>query len=119
MKKLLFITFLLFFTFSFAQQNDKSNDVNKKINPPITISEVSAAPNPFSVKTRISFKSTKDQIIEFSVKNLLGKTVYIEQINTRKGVNLIHFERNSIAKGIYIYNLQSDVEVSSKRLVIR
>ena len=53
------------------------------------------------------------------MKNLLGKTVYIKQINTRKGVNLIHFERNSIAKGIYIYILQSDVEVSSKRLVIR
>ena len=119
MKKLLLLTFLLCFTFSFAQQNDKRDGVNKKNDPPITITVISASPNPFSVKTMISFKSTKGQLIEFSVKNLLGNTVYIEQINTKKGLNTFHFERNNIDKGIYIYTLQSDSEVTSKRLVIR
>jgi len=119
MKKLLLFTFLLFFTFSFAQQNDKKDGTIKKSDPPVTITAISASPNPFSVKTRISFKSTKEQLIEFSVKNLLGNTVYIESINTKKGLNTIHFERNNIDKGIYIYTLQSDSEVSSKRLVIR
>ena len=119
MKKLLLLTFLLFFTFSYAQQNDKRDSVNKKNNPPITISAISASPNPFSVKTRISFKSTKAQLIEFSVKNLLGNTVFIEHINAKKGFNTVHFEQNNIAKGIYIYTLQSDSEVTSKRLVIR
>ena len=118
MKKLLFITFLLFFTFSFAQQNEINGD-SDNTKPPTTISSMSAYPNPFSVKTQVSFRSTKEQIVEFTVKNLLGKTVYGEKINAKVGFNTIPFYRNNITKGMYIYSLQTDTELISKRLVIR
>lgn len=119
MKKLLLITFLLCFTFSFAQQNEKGVYVVKKNKPQTTLLSVSAYPNPFNVATKIKFSSTKIQIVEFTVKNLLGKTVYHEQVNTKKGYNTIPFKRDNLQKGMYIYTLQTKHEIISKRLVIR
>ena len=119
MKKLLFITFLLIFTISFAQQNEIKDSGSDNKEPPITISSVSAYPNPFSVRTQVSFHSTEEQVLEFTVKNLLGKTVYGEKFNTKVGYNTIPFYRNNIGKGMYIYSLQTDTELVSKRMVIR
>ena len=119
MKKLLLITFLLLFTFSFAQQKEKDSTVIKKNEPTTTVLSVSASPNPLTIRTRISFRSTKDQLVEFTVKNLVGKTVYGERINAKTGINSLLFNRNDLNNGMYIYSLQSDSEIISKRLVIR
>ncbi|PKP14246.1 MAG: hypothetical protein CVU08_01220 [Bacteroidetes bacterium HGW-Bacteroidetes-3] len=119
MKKLLFITFLMFFSFSFAQQSEKNNgDLNNNI-PQATLLSVSAYPNPFISDTSINFRSSKSQTVAFTVKNLLGTTVYEEQINATVGYNAIAFNRNSLSKGMYIYSLQTDVEIVSKRLIIK
>ncbi|RXP53385.1 T9SS C-terminal target domain-containing protein [Lutibacter sp. HS1-25] len=118
MKKLLFITFLLFTTFSFAQQNENSSTIVKK-EFLSTITSISASPNPFNIKTSIYFQSTKNQLIDFTIKNLLGKTVYYQQINAVTGVNSFIFEKNDLTKGMYIYTFQSGTEVVSKRLVIQ
>ncbi|NQV77394.1 MAG: T9SS type A sorting domain-containing protein [Lutibacter sp.] len=112
MKKLLLITILLYSSFSIAQQTEKSEQQ-------ATLSSVSAYPNPFNVTTKINFQSTKIQLVKFTVKNLLGKTVYFEQINTKVGDNTILFNRYDLIKGMYIYMLQTDNEIISKRLVIR
>lgn len=119
MKKILLITFLIFTTISFAQQNESEIGTSKKIKQISTLTDVSASPNPFSEKTRINFKSTMVQPIKFAVKNLLGKTVFIKNIETKKGNNILNFDRNNISKGMYIYTLQSENEIISKRLVIR
>lgn len=119
MKKLLLITFLLFSSFTFAQQSEKNNvDPGKNI-PQVTLLSVSAYPNPFISDTNINFKSVKAQTVVFSVKNLLGTTVYEEQINAASGNNAIAFNRNNLTKGMYIYSLQTDVEIVSKRLIIK
>ncbi|PHQ55932.1 MAG: hypothetical protein COC16_04250 [Lutibacter sp.] len=119
MKKLLLIIFLLFFTFSFAQQTEKNDSVINKNEPQTTLSSVSAYPNPFIIATKINFQSTKIQLIEFSVKNLLGKTVYFEPVNAKIGYNTIPFNRTDLTEGMYIYTLQTKNEIISKRLVIR
>ncbi len=119
MRKLLLISFLLLFTFSFAQQNENNNSITNNKIPPTTISSITAYPNPFSVQTRINFSSTKEQRVEFTVKNLLGKTVYREIINAKIGYNSITFNRNDLTKGMYIYSLQTDTDLVSKRIVIR
>ena len=117
MKKLLLIIFLLFFSFSYAQEKD--NSVIKKNNATTTLTSVAASPNPLTIRTRITFKSSKNQLVEFSVKNLVGKTVYGERINAKNGMNSFIFNRNDLNNGMYIYSLQSDSEIVSKRLVIR
>ena len=100
MKKLLLITFLLFFSFSFAQQKEKNDMVINKNKPQTTLSLVSAYPNPFNVTTKINFQSTKVQLVEFTVKNLLGKTVYFETVDTKVGYNSILFNRDDLVKGM-------------------
>lgn len=119
MKRLLFISFLLICSVSFAQQNETTEVRSNTEEPPTTITSMSAYPNPFSVSTQISFRSTIDQVVELTVKNLLGKTVYLEKINAKAGYNTIPFNRNNIGKGMYIYSLQTDTELVSKRMVIR
>lgn len=119
MKKLLLIIFLLFFSFSFAQQTEKNNSVITKNEPQTTISSVSAYPNPFTIATKINFQSTKIQLVEFSIKNLLGKTVYFELVNAKIGYNTIPFNRTDLTEGMYIYILQTKNKIISKRLIIR
>ena len=119
MKKLLLITFLLFFSVTFAQQSEKNNVDPSKNMQQVTLLSVSAYPNPFISDTNISFKSVKAQTMVFTVKNLLGTTVYEEQIEANSGNNTIAFNRNSLTKGMYIYSLQTDVEIVSKRLIIK
>jgi hypothetical protein len=118
MKKLLLITFLLFFTFSYAQERD-TRVVIKKNEPTTTLTTLTASPNPLTTRTRINFKSTKNQTVVFTVKNLVGKTVYSESISAKSGMNTFLFNRNDLNNGMYIYSLQSDSEIVSKRLIIR
>ncbi len=119
MKKLLLITILLYSAFSFAQQNEKGSMVIKKNEQQATLSSISAYPNPFNITTKINFQSSKIQLVEFTVKNLLGKTVYIERISSEIGYNSLQFNRDDLIKGMYIYTLQTDNEIISKRLVIK
>ena len=86
---------------------------------PPTISEIIASPNPFSVKTTIFLISIKDQEITFTVKNLLGKTVYTDKLTVQKGENQFDFYKNDLNPGMYLYSLQTSNEIISKRLVIK
>lgn len=116
-KKLLFILFAFTFMQISAQGNVLAIHKDKK--PLVSIKKVSAYPNPFTTNTKISFVTTKFQTIKFSIKNLLGKTVYTEEIEAEEGKNIIPFYRNSLKKGMYIYTLQSENEVVSKRLIAK
>lgn len=114
MKKLLLIAILFISISMFAQQTKTINDVNQK-----TILKVTSSPNPFTSATRITFYNKKNQKIILTVKNLLGKTVYSYTIDSKKGNNSIPFYRDGLVSGIYIYSIQTDEEIISKRLVIR
>jgi hypothetical protein len=106
MIKRIILTVLLFCTFIvYAQQKP--------------IEEISAAPNPFKISTKITFKSNSNTNVIFTVKNVLGKTVYTEKINTVKGKNSVPFFKGNLSKGIYIYTLQNKKQITSKRFVIQ
>jgi len=109
----------MFLNLSFAQQNGKKNNVVEKNKTIVTLTSITATPNPFNIKTSIHFQSTKRQWVEFSVKNLLGKKIYSQNIEAETGLNNIVFEKNDLIKGMYIYTLQSGTEIASKRLVIQ
>jgi hypothetical protein len=117
MKKLLLLLFLIIITSSFAQQKEKNAAFNNEIVS--SISNITAYPNPFSENTKISFTSIRKQSIDFSVKNLLGKTIFNQAFETKKGFNSFIFNRNKFVRGMYIYTIQTNSEVISKRLIIR
>ena len=114
MKQLLFIAILLISTSAFAQQTKTIDEANQT-----TISKVTSSPNPFTSSTQISFNNKKDQKVILTIKNLLGKTVNTFTVEAKKGNNSIPFYRNGLVSGIYIYSIQTDEEIISKRLVIR
>lgn len=103
-KKLLFISFLLLSINAFSQKS---------------IEQLHAAPNPFQTSTSIQFSSASSQKVIFIVKNVLGKTIYKEQFNAKKGKNKFPFYRNNLKSGMYIYTITSRKEMHSKRFVIR
>lgn len=104
-KKLLFILFLGISTFGFSQHN--------------SVEKLSAAPNPFKDNTEITYKSTNNSTIIFSVINVLGKTVYKENIDVTTGTNSFTFEKGNLLSGIYIYKIQDIENIISKRFVIK
>lgn len=118
MKKLLFICAFFTIALAFSQERTLTviNNNEKQIE---TLVSVSAYPNPFANTTKINFKSLKDQTVEFTVKNLVGKAVYFEKINAKEGYNSVPFNRNDLPQGMYIYSLQTETDLVSKRLVIK
>lgn len=104
-KKLLFIAFLCTVSIGFSQ----SKSIDKLV----------ATPNPFVNSTKITFTSEKQQNIVITVKNVLGKTVYYKKTEIKQGTNVIPFERGNLIAGMYIYSIQTQQEIKSKRFVIR
>lgn len=104
-KKLLFILFLSITTIGFSQTK--------------SIEKISAAPNPFTNSTKITFNASSISTITLNVKNVLGKTVFKKTYKTKLGENSIPFYKNDLATGIYIYSIQDKKEIVSKRFVIK
>ncbi|MDY0779749.1 T9SS type A sorting domain-containing protein [Tenacibaculum sp. IB213877] len=104
-KKVLLLFFFLCTIATFSQEKAVNN--------------LMASPNPFSNTTTISFDSAQEQGIILIVKNVLGKTVFKKGYYTKKGKKEIIFEARNLKPGMYIYAIQSNNEIISKRFVIR
>lgn len=104
-RKILLISSLLLSVVGFSQKK--------------TITRLKATPNPFKNTTVVSFKSSTNQSLFISVKNVLGKTIFNEELKAKKGKNSFSFDRNDLKSGMYIYTVQSTKEVISKRFVIK
>ncbi|WP_299668665.1 T9SS type A sorting domain-containing protein [uncultured Polaribacter sp.] len=104
-KKILFIFLLSVSFIGFSQEK--------------AINTLSAAPNPFTNTTKITFSATVDASIIFTVRNVLGKTVFKKTYKIKKGKNSIPFYKNDLATGMYIYSVQNKKKVISKRFVIK
>ncbi|QNM87002.1 T9SS type A sorting domain-containing protein [Polaribacter pectinis] len=102
------ILFILLFSFSFVGFSQE-----------ISLDDLSAAPNPFTNSTKIIFTANSNTEITFTVKNVLGKTVFNKKIQTKLGKNSFPFYKNDLAAGMYIYSIQDKKKIISKRFVIR
>ena len=104
-KKILFITFFLAISIGFSQEK--------------SIDRLIASPNPFTNNTTIYFNTKHNQTVILTVRNVLGKTVYNKKLKVVKGRNSFPFQRNDLKSGMYIYAIQSNKEIISKRFVIK
>ncbi len=104
-KKILFLTLFLAASISFSQEK--------------SIEKLVASPNPFTNSTTIYFNAKNEQTVILTVRNVLGKTVYQKELKVIKGRNSFPFQRNDLKSGMYIYAIQSNKEIISKRFVIR
>lgn len=116
-KKLLLFIFLVTTSLTVFSQQHRSDIIAK--DSTMVIKNIVASPNPFSVTTKIKFHTDSIYEIEFSVKDLIGNTVYFKKYNTKIGLNTISFYRDKLGSGIYIYSIKTNNEIISKRIVIK
>ena len=107
-KKILFIAFLSVSFIGFSQ------NIAEK-----TVKELTASPNPFTNNTKITFTATQKTSVFFTVKNVLGKTVFKKAIKVIQGKNTIPFYKNNLSNGMYIYSIRDKKNITSKRFVIQ
>jgi hypothetical protein len=94
LKKILFILLLSVSFIGFSQEK--------------SLDDLSAAPNPFTNSTKITFTTSSNSSIIFTVKNVLGKTVFNKTFFTETGVNSFAFFKddwlssNTVRKLLYI-----------------
>ncbi|MGB1042348.1 MAG: T9SS type A sorting domain-containing protein [Tenacibaculum sp.] len=104
-KKILFLLFFVTTLSGFSQEK--------------FIDKLVASPNPFVNNTTIYFNAKNEQSVILTVRNVLGKTVYRKELKANSGRNSFPFQRDDLKSGMYIYAIQSNKEIISKRFVIR
>lgn len=79
-------------------------------------------PNPFDYSTQIEFKVPKQVKVRFSIINLLGETVYLQENNYSPGIYSITWDRGqstkAITPGVYLYRLESNGEEVVRKMMI-
>lgn len=81
-------------------------------------SDLDIYPNPASDKFFISLNSERDELIEVSISDILGKAFRNEIIPVRTGINQMVFERESLSSGIYFVSVKTSGRTYQRRLII-
>ena len=75
-------------------------------------------PNPFNQSTTIHFGNDNDKDIKFSVYDILGNIVFVDNINSEIGHNEYSFEKGNLTSGLYTFTLSNGVKTISERIII-
>ncbi|MEP7266712.1 MAG: T9SS type A sorting domain-containing protein [Saprospiraceae bacterium] len=76
-------------------------------------------PNPFNHQTSIGFVLPDDESIDFTITDIMGKTVYQQKLEGKKGYNQVILHENQLqGSGIYYYSLDTKNFKQSKKLVL-
>jgi hypothetical protein len=76
-------------------------------------------PNPFNGSTRINYELSRQEHVEFSVSDLLGRSVFIiNNVLQSAGVHSIELHSDNLSTGVYLYQLKVGDIVHSKKLVV-
>jgi hypothetical protein len=75
-------------------------------------------PNPTNGNTTIDFIAGNNQMVNFSITNLLGDIVYNKEINSKRGVNKLDINTSDFSNGIYLYSISNGTNVVTKRMIV-
>ncbi len=94
-----------------------SNEQNPEI--PNAVSIKQNYPNPFNPTTTIKFELDKSTFTKLTVFDVLGRKVR-ELVNETRpaGINTIEFNATNLASGVYLYRLEANGVVQTKRLTL-
>lgn len=94
--------------------NTGINDVQMSSNQ----ENVLAYPNPFQSTINIEYNLSKDQPVEFTITDLLGKTVFRSaKLFKSEGINTDSFNTSDLPGGIYLYNLKMKNSTYTGRII--
>ena len=75
-------------------------------------------PNPFSESTAIHFGNSNSNDVKFSVFDILGNLVFVDNIRTELGHNEYSFDKGSLTSGLYTYTISNGSKTISERVII-
>ena len=75
-------------------------------------------PNPTNGNTTIQFIAGNQELIDFSITNLLGDVVLKKAINAKRGVNTLDINNDNLSSGVYLYSISNGKNMLTKRMII-
>jgi len=86
---------------------------------PTEVSLAQNYPNPFNPSTSITFTTTRRGPVRLSVFDLLGKEVTKIVSNVLDaGTHTVNYSPSTVRSGVYIYRLEAEGKVLSRRMVV-
>ncbi len=79
---------------------------------------VNTYPNPAKDRVTVNFNLDKNQVVNFSLNDITGKTVMNKNIDGVSGANSVKLESLNLRPGIYFYTLNVNGSTTSNKLVI-
>ena len=83
------------------------------------ISGMKMYPNPASESVNITFSSEESANAVISVMNLMGQTVYTENVDIHEGYNFVNLSVNQFTSGVYMVNVKTDRGTSTQKLIVK
>ena len=83
------------------------------------ISGMKMYPNPATNVVNITFSSEESANAVLSVMNLMGQTVYTENIGLHEGYNLVTVPVNNFCSGVYMVNIRTNKGTSTQKLIVK
>ena len=83
------------------------------------ISGMKVYPNPASESVNVSFSSEENANAVISVMNLMGQTVYTENVNIHEGCNMVTLSVNNFRSGVYMVNIKTNKGTSTQKLIFK
>jgi hypothetical protein len=76
-------------------------------------------PNPFNPSTIIRFELPRSSQVKLSVFDMLGREVSMLVNDKREaGIHEVQFDGSQLASGVYLYRLQADEVVQTRKLIL-
>ena len=76
-------------------------------------------PNPATNNVNVTFSSEESANAVLSVMNLMGQTVYTENVNIHEGYNLVNLSVNNFRSGVYMVNIKTNKGTSTQKLIVK
>ncbi len=96
-----------------------SNEVEVEINVPATFSLDQNYPNPFNPSTNIKYSIPEAGNVKLAVYNLVGEEVAVlVNGDYEAGQYDVTFDASDLPSGIYLYKLQSNNSVQTKKMML-
>ena len=76
-------------------------------------------PNPASESVNIAFSAINAENGVVSVMNLMGQTVYTNNVEVNEGYNLINVPVKNFNSGVYMVTLRTNTGISTQKLIVK
>lgn len=75
-------------------------------------------PNPFNSHTQIIFSTANASPVHIKVYDILGNEIISKSFPAKPGENRLNFDRTGLHKGLYLYSIQQEDRIITKRMMI-